>query len=189
MVQFKYGGRKYYKTETAFLDAIGEKPSGLKVTIFEEIEKHDALEYKKNLILQREREEQLSVILEDNQEVQTLTEIKKEILKMPQNWTTKAILKRFENRGMSTKTFKNMATDTTIKKYLLHQGPNSVEWYKLLLSLHGFKLDEEYNEGYDYRNHKYKTSKTDASRLENYHKAKEELKQEKKNDKKKSTSV
>jgi len=189
MVQFKYGSRKYYKTEAAFLDAIGEDSSGLKVTIFEEIEKHDALEYKKNLILQREREQQLSVILEDNQEVQTLTEIKKEILKMPQNWTTKAILKRFENRGMSSKSFKNMVNDTTIKKYLLHQGPNSIEWYKLLLKIHGFKLEEEYNSGYGHRTYKHKKVKTDPSRLANYLQAKEELKLEKKNDKKKSTSV
>jgi hypothetical protein len=189
MVKFKYGGRKYYKTESAFLDAIGDRHTDIQVTIFEEIETHDALEHKKNIILQREREEQLSVILEDNQEVQTLTQIKNEITKCPDNWTKKAILKKFETRGLSSKTFKNMITDVSIRKYLLHEGPNTINWYKLLLSLHGFKLDDEYNSGYDHRTYKHKKVKTDPSRLANYLQAKEELKLEKKNDKKKSTSV
>jgi len=186
-VHKRYGGFKYYKTEAAFLDAIG-KESTATVTVYEETESGSAGEYKKNVILQREREEQLLVILEDNQEIQTLTQIKNEISKCTENWTTKSILKRFENRGLSAKTLKNMVTDPTIKKYLLHQGPNSVEWYKLLLKIHGFKLDDEYN-GYDYRNHKHKISKTDPVRLENYLQAKDELKKEKKNDKKKNTSI
>ena len=58
----------------------------------------------------------------------------------------------------------------------------------MILSLHGFKLDDEYNDGYDYRNHKQKTIKTDSVRLANYLQAKVELKQERKNEKKNITN-
>jgi len=190
-VQRKYSV-KFFKTEAAFLDSISVDDNST-LTIYEEIESGTAGEYKKNIILQREREEQLSVILEDNQEIQTLTQIKNEINSQIQAigkesytgdsshyWTIKSILKKFENRGLSAKTLKNMVADATIKKYLLHQGPNSVEWYKLLLKIHGFKLDVEYSDGYDYRNRKSKIGKTDPLRLKNYLQAKEELKQEKK---------
>jgi Tfp pilus assembly pilus retraction ATPase PilT len=59
MVQFRgYNGRKYYKTEASFMEAINQHHDRAIVTIFEEVEQHNALEYKNNLITQRERENQ-----------------------------------------------------------------------------------------------------------------------------------
>jgi hypothetical protein len=38
-----YSGRKYYKTEAAFMEAINKHHTKATVTIFEEVEQHNAL--------------------------------------------------------------------------------------------------------------------------------------------------
>jgi hypothetical protein len=184
-----YSGRKYYKTETAFLEAIGSSHAKATVTIFEEVESHNALEYKSNLILQREREQQLAVILDDNKEVGVLNQIKSEIEKFEKEriankgnsstqWVVRSILRKFENRGMSFKMFKGMITDNSIRNFLIYNGPNSLEWYKLLFTCHNFSKIEE-----SYGSVKNPTI-VDKTRVDNFNRAKEEVKQEKKNEKK-----
>jgi hypothetical protein len=183
-----YSGRKYYKTEAAFMEAINKHHTKATVTIFEEVEQHNALEYKNNLITQREREEQLQIILEDNQEVAVLHQIKEIIntLDTEKNYTIRDILRKFSSRGMNAKTFKNMLTDRDVRKFMLYTGPSTKEWYKLLLQIHNFKMDEKY---YDYRSGaKYK--EVEKERLDNFKLAKEELKREKKDGKKEeNTSI
>ena len=185
-----YSGRKYYKTEAAFLEAINKHHTKATVTIFEEVEQHNAIEYKNNLITQREREDQLQILLEDNQEVAVLHQIKDIInsLDKEKNYTIRGILRRFSSRGMTAKTFKSMVTDHDVRKFMLYTGPSTKEWYKLLLQIHNFKMEEKYQIGYDYRSGaKYKEVEKD--RLDNFKLAKEELKREKKNAKKEDTSV
>ena len=185
-----YSGRKYYKTEAAFLEAICIKDTKATVTIFEEVEQHNAIEYKNNLITQREREDQLQILLEDNQEVAVLHQIKDIIssLDKEKNYTIRGILRKFSSRGMTAKTFKSMVTDHDVRKFMLYTGPSTKEWYKLLLQIHSFKMEEKYQIGYDYRSGaKYKEVEKD--RLDNFKLAKEELKREKKNAKKEDTSV
>ena len=185
-----YSGRKYYKTEAAFLEAINKHHTKATVTIFEEVEQHNAIEYKNNLITQREREDQLQILLEDNQEVAVLHQIKDIInsLDKEKNYTIRGILRRFSSRGMTAKTFKSMLTDPDVRKFMLYTGPSTKEWYKLLLQIHNFKMEEKYQIGYDYRSGaKYKEVEKD--RLDNFKLAKEELKREKKNAKKEDTSV
>ena len=185
-----YSGRKYYKTEAAFMEAIGKHHTKATVTIFEEVEQHNAIEYKNNLITQREREDQLQILLEDNQEVAVLHQIKDIInsLDKEKNYTIRGILRKFSSRGMTAKTFKSMVTDHDVRKFMLYTGPSTKEWYKLLLQIHNFKMEEKYQIGYDYRSGaKYKEVEKD--RLDNFKLAKEELKREKKNAKKEDTSV
>lgn len=185
-----YSGRKYYKTEAAFMDAINKHHTKATVTIFEEVEQHNALEYKNNLITQREREDQLQIILEDNKEISILHQIKEIIasLETEKSYTIRGILRRFSSRGMNVQTFKNMLTDRDVRKFMLYTGPSTKEWYKLLLQVHNFKMDEKYQIGYDYRSGaKYKD--VEKERLDNFKLAKEELKLEKKNAKKEDTSV
>ena len=185
-----YSGRKYYKTEAAFLEAINKHHTKATVTIFEEAEQHNALEYKNNLITQREREDQLQILLEDNQEVAVLHQIKDIInsLDKEKNYTIRGILRKFSSRGMTAKTFKSMVTDHDVRKFMLYTGPSTKEWYKLLLQIHNFKMDEKYQIGYEYRSGaKYK--EVEKERLDNFKLAKEELKREKKNAKKEDTSV
>ena len=103
-----YSGRKYYKTEAAFLEAINKHHTKATVTIFEEVEQHNAIEYKNNLITQREREDQLQILLEDNQEVAVLHQIKDIInsLDKEKNYIIRGILRKFSSHGMTAKTFK-----------------------------------------------------------------------------------
>jgi hypothetical protein len=181
MVQFGgYSSRKYYKTEAAFMEAINKHHTKATVTIFEEVELHNAIEYKNNLISQREREDQLQILLEDNQEVVVLHQIKEIInsLDKEENYTIHVILRKFSSRGMNAKTFKNMLTDRDVRKFMLYTGPSTKEWYKLLLQIHNFKMDEKYQVGYD-----YKFKDVEKERLDNFKLAKEELKKEKKNGK------
>ena len=185
-----YSGRKYYKTEAAFLEAINKHHTKATVTIFEEVEQHNAIEYKNNLITQREREDQLQILLEDNQEVAVLHQIKDIInsLDKEKNYIIRGILRKFSSHGMTAKTFKNMVTDHDVRKFMLYTGPSTKEWYKLLFQIHNFKMEEKYQIGYDYRSGaKYKEVEKD--RLDNFKLAKEELKREKKNAKKEDTSV
>lgn len=185
-----YSGRKYYKTEAAFLEAINKHHTKATVTIFEEVEQHNAIEYKNNLITQREREDQLQILLEDNQEVAVLHQIKDIInsLDKEKNYIIRGILRKFSSHGMTAKTFKNMVTGHDVRKFMLYTGPSTKEWYKLLLQIHNFKMEEKYQIGYDYRSGaKYKEVEKD--RLDNFKLAKEELKREKKNAKKEDTSV
>lgn len=173
-----YAGSKNYKSETAFLDAITDNHDRATVTIYEEVEPaQSALEYKRNIITQRDREQQLSVLLDDNQEVKTIGKIREEIKKINtegNKWVINDIMKKFDSRGLSIKTFKNLVTSANTRLFLLYKGPNSVEWYKLLLSVHKFQMDEEYYAGYK------KTQKVDTDRFENFKKAKEELRLENK---------
>jgi len=181
-----YSGRKYYKTEAAFMEAINTHHTKATVTIFEEVEQHSAIDYKNNLITQREREDQLQILLEDNQEVAVLHQIKEIInsLDTGKNHVIRGILRRLSSRGMSAKTFKSMLTDYEVKKFLLYTGPNSVDWYKLLLQIHNFNMiEDKYQVGYE----KYK--EVEKERLDNFKLAKEEFKKEKKNAKKEDTSI
>jgi hypothetical protein len=173
-----YSARKYYKTEAAFMDAINKHHTKATVTIFEEVEQHNALEYKNNLITQREREDQLQIILEDNKEISILHQIKEIIasLETEKSYTIRGILRRFSSRGMNVQTFKNMLTDRDVRKFMLYTGPSTKDWYKLLLQVHNFKMDEKYQIGYS-----AKHKDVEKERLDNFKLAKEELKLEKKN--------
>lgn len=185
MVQFGgYStGRKYYKTEAAFMEAVGKNHTKATVTIFEEVEQHSALDYKNNLITQREREDQLQILLEDNKEVSVLHQIKECISKLDskKNYTIIGILRKFSSRGMTAKTFKSMLTDRDVRKFFLYTGPSSKEWYKLLLQIHNFKMEDKYQIGYDYRVGGTKYKEVEKGRFDNFKSAKEELKREKKN--------
>lgn len=163
---------RFYKTEAAFLAAVRDNDTRAEVTIFEEIEPtQNAAEYKKNHLMQRGREEQLSVILDNNSEVSTVLRIKEILSEIQGNWTAARIVRLLESKGMSAKSFKSLVS--AYRTFFLYKGPNSVEWYKLILQLHNFKFEEElisYN----------KTTKIDESRVNNFKQAKEELKKEKK---------
>lgn len=181
------GGRKYFKTEAAFMDymtLLSRRSNSNRaiVTIYQEVESHNALEYKNNLITQREREHQLQIILEDNKEIEILCQIKNELKNIydKNNATMRVIMKNFDNRGLSVKEFKKLVADQSVRKFLLYKGPSSKEWYKLLRQVHGFKMESEYPILYDWKTKSYKKQKVEPERLENFKLACEELKKEKK---------
>jgi hypothetical protein len=175
---------KFYKSESTFLDAISgvRKGSVTSVKIFEEVESHDsAYEYKKSLITQRERDDQLNMILNDDKELQILYQIKKIIqdhsniesqrtrVKPPANRRNvgNEILERFDSRGMNIKNFKGMFSNITLKNYIIYTGPSTKEWYKLILQIQKFKMDiTKFNNS---------VLEVEKERIENYNLAKKEI--------------
>jgi hypothetical protein len=181
MVQFRgYNGRKYYKTEASFMEAINQHHDRAIVTIFEEVEQHNALEYKNNLITQRDRENQLKVLLEDDSETGILMSIKQQLEDSKVNSREiRYIIKKLNSKGLSKKTFKEIINDQGIRKFILYKGPDTKQWYKDILTLHKFQIQNEYTDGYDWRNKKYNLKKIEQSRLDNIEAAKKEIKSEK----------
>lgn len=189
MVQFRgYKGRKYYKTEASFMEAISQHHDRAIVTIFEEVEQHNALEYKNNLITQRDRENQLKVLLEDDSETGVLMSIKQQLEDSKINSREiRYIIKKLNSKGLTKKSFKEIINDQDVRKFILYKGPNTKQWYKDILTIHNFQIQNEYTDGYDWRNKKYNLKKIEQSRLDNIEAAKKEIKREK--NEKKNISV
>lgn len=189
MVQFRgYNGRKYYKTEASFMEAISQHHDKAIVTIFEEVEQHNALEYKNNLITQRDRENQLKVLLEDDSETGVLMSIKQQLEDSKINSREiRYIIKKLNSKGLTKKSFKEIINDQDVRKFILYKGPNTKQWYKDILTIHNFQIQNEYTDGYDWRNKKYNLKKIEQSRLDNIEAAKKEIKREK--NEKKNISV
>jgi len=181
MVQFRgYNGRKYYKTEASFMEAINQHHDRAIVTIFEEIEQHNALEYKNNLITQRDRENQLKVLLEDDSETGVLMSIKQQLEDSKINSREiRYIIKKLNSKGLTKKSFKEIINDQDVRKFILYKGPNTKQWYKDILTIHNFQIQNEYTDGYDWRNKKYNLKKIEQPRLDNIEAAKKEIKSEK----------
>lgn len=181
-----YHETKFYKSESTFLDAISRvrKGSVTSVKIFEEVESHDsAYEYKKSLITQRERDDQLNMILNDDKELQILYQIKKIIqdhsniesqrTRVTRRNVGNEILERFESRGMNIKNFKGMFSNITLKNYIIYTGPSTKEWYKLILQIQKFKMDiTKFPRGFEPRTSVLELEK---ERIENYNLAKKEI--------------
>lgn len=177
-----YSGRKYYKTETAFLEAINKYHEKAIVTIYEEVEQHKAIEYKNNILTQRDRDNQLKVIIEDDKELSALISFKKQLEDSEiNNRQVRYILKKLNSKGLSKKSFKEIISDQDIRKFVLYQGPNTKQWYKDILSLHNFQIQKSYTDGYDWKSKKYIQKSIDQLRLDNIEAAKKEIKNEKKN--------
>lgn len=180
MVRY-YHETKFYKSESTFLDATSgvRKGSIASVKIFEEVESHDsAYEYKKSLITQKERDDQLNMILNDDKELQILYQIKKIIQEHIQTTLPVSgrvvrrnvgneILERFDSRGMNIKNFKGMFSNITLKNYIIYTGPSTKEWYKLILQIQKFKMDiTKFNNS---------VLEFEKERIENYNLAKKEI--------------
>ena len=175
-----YHETKFYKSESTFLDAISgvRKGSIASVKVFEEVESHDsAYEYKKSLITQRERDDQLNMILNDDKELQILYQIKKIIqdhsniesqrTRVTRRNVGNEILERFDSRGMNIKNFKGMFSNITLKNYIIYTGPSTKEWYKLILQIQKFKMDiTKFNNS---------VLEFEKERIENYNLAKKEI--------------
>jgi hypothetical protein len=192
MVTYYHHETKFYRSESTFLNAIRglSENSIASVKVFEEIESNDsAYEYKKNLITQRERDEQLSIILSENKELQILYQIKNIIQEHIRDTCVESqrtlpvsgrvvkrnigndIIERFNSRGVTLKNFKGIFSNNVYKNYLIYTGPSTKEWYKLILQIHKFKISDTYSSSKFTKN----ILKVDKERIENYNLAKKEL--------------
>ena len=182
VVDSKYH-KKTFRSEKAFLDFIAfAKKNKWKVNynieIYEITESHDNSEvYFDSFITRKERDEQLSVLLDNNIEIQTIQTINSMVeehcksLKKPHRYFQK-YLHDISLVDSNYASFKNVISCFDIRRAFLYDGPSSVEWYKTILLVHNFKFEVEIKVG---RN-KVAISQ---ERIENFQTAKKELKTKK----------
>lgn len=182
MVSSKYHKRTF-RTEKTFLDFISHARKNkykvnYKIQIYELVEEHsDSDVYIDSFLTQKERDEQLSVLLENNVEVQTLQKVNElineycESVEKP-NKNLRKYQHSISLMDSTFDSFKKVVSDYDIRRAFLYHGPNSVEWFKTILSMHNFKFETEVKIG---RN-KVAVSQ---ERIENYREAKKQLKSKK----------
>lgn len=82
MVTHGTSGATFYRSERNFLESVSDnsysyRSGKSKVTIYEEVEgEQPIVEYKNKVLLQKEREEQLSLILDSDPTIMILNEIR-----------------------------------------------------------------------------------------------------------------
>ncbi len=172
--------KRSFKTEKTFLDFIdsiknSKYSKNYKVSIYGLLEEHDNSDlYLDSFLTQKERDEQLSSLLYDNIEVSTIQKINSLILahielekdSSKKFITFKNYLKQIKLSTLSQASFKKIInSDPKIRIAFLYEGPNTIEWYQTILSLHNFKFDKQYHVG---RN----TFQVDDSRIQNFMQAK-----------------
>ena len=182
VVDSKYHKRTF-RSEKTFMDFIAvAKRNKWKVNysieIYEMVESHDNSEvYLDSFITRKERDEQLSVLLDNNIEIQTIQTINSMVLDHCKSLTKphRYFQKYLHNISLvdsNYESFKNVISDFDIRRAFLYDGPSSVEWYKTILSVHNFKFEVEIKVG------KNKVT-ISQERIENFKQAKKERKTKK----------
>ena len=181
-VDSKYHKRTF-RSEKTFLDFIATVRNSkykvnYKIEIYELVEKHDSSDvYLDSFLIQKERDEQLSVLLENNVEIQTLQKVNELINQHCDshervNRNLRKYLHNISLMDSNFASFKKVVTDYDIRRAFLYDGPSSVEWYKTILSVHNFKFEVEIKVG------KNKVT-ISQERIQNFQTAKKELKAKK----------
>lgn len=136
---------RFYKSERAFLSANNINSSS-KVIVYEEVETGITGEIYGNILKQKEREQQLNVILgtadEYSEKFMKLVNMYKEITS-EEDRNKKYYLKNFKIIGPDKKKISSFLTGK--KRYFLMYVSNSVEWYKTLLECHNFTTINTFN--------------------------------------------
>ena len=156
----KYTWSKTFRKEGALLNAIrlnDNYQTNYVVRVFEETSSCAAQDYKKGYITQKEREEQLDMMMDDESSMKYLFAIKNKlkeiceaIAKEPKDPKVrhhynskdripKSILNQFKIGGLCKSTFNNIIGNYESKKYLLLEVSQEQEWYEMLLRAHSFR--------------------------------------------------
>lgn len=135
---------KFFFSESAYLKATHQEDKR-KIFIFEMIDGGiESGNYSQSLFLNRERENQLSSIFNELDEFtvnysklkQMFEELCPEIKSF---YTNKSEISKNFKIINDKKSFKSYISQPRIKKYLLLQVSDSIEWYEQLLKCHNFK--------------------------------------------------
>lgn len=158
-----------YKSEQMFLDNCKDKSN---VAIYEMVEyHHDAKEYKNQLLKQRERDEQLSIVLDETSDSAKISRFRNKLIELrPEDYYTKKIIKSLNKDGLNLRAFRIIAGN--YKEFLLHKVSNDVEWFEILLDIYSFRMEKVHGG--------YQKIETDQTTIDNFNKAKENLKKRKK---------
>ena len=184
LIQSKYDTKviKKEKEFLKFLQMTNKNSFSFKIKIFTLSEEYDdSKSYFDSFITQKERDEQLKTLLDDDTVIGTIQKINNlisehlEIIKKgSENSSFKKYLQDIKLLELNPKSFKEViASDSSIRRSFLYHGPSSLDWYKTILSIHNFVFQEEYKIG---RN----LVKVSQERIDNFREAKKQLKSEKK---------
>ena len=179
---------KVYRSEAEFMKKCHES-SRYEVSIYQKVETHQAGNYLTHLKVSRERDDQLSVLLDDDrgQEIANVNHFRELLIKYKPTtkenrvWNTQSILNSLQNDGVSYQTFKKIASN--FREWLLYDISNEEEWYEALLRCHNFTglLPSRTKSRWVYGTGSVKTEiPTPPEALSNFEKAKLKIKQEKK---------
>jgi hypothetical protein len=185
IIQSKYDTRviKKEKEFLKFLQLHSKSSFNFKIKIFTLSEEYDdSKSYFDSFITQKERDEQLKTLLDDDSIIGTIQKINNMITehlqlsndKRTENYSFNKYLQNIKLLELNQKSFKEViASDSSIRRAFLYHGPSSTDWYKTILSIHNFLFEEEYKIG---RN----IVKVTQERIDNFREAKKQLKSEKK---------
>jgi anion-transporting ArsA/GET3 family ATPase len=187
LIQSRYDTRviKKEKEFLKFLQMHSKSGANFKIKIFTLSEEYDdSKSYFDSFITQKERDEQLKTLLEDDSVIATIQKINVLISehmelnkKSHENSSFKKYLQDIKLLELNQKSFKEViVSDSCIRRAFLYHGPPTIEWYKTILSIHNFLFEEEYKVG---RN----MVKVTQERIDNFREAKKQLKSEKKSKK------
>jgi hypothetical protein len=187
LIQSRYDIRviKKEKEFLKFLQMHSKSGANFKIKIFTLSEEYDdSKSYFDSFITQKERDEQLKTLLEDDSVIATIQKINNLISshmelnkKSHENSSFKKYLQDIKLLELNQKSFKEViASDSCIRRAFLYHGPSTIEWYKTILSIHNFLFEEEYKVGRS-------MVKVTQERIDNFREAKKQLKLEKKSGK------
>ena len=174
---------RVFKTEADFVTHIHESDRN-EVVIYDEVERSTAGKLKTHIISQRERDEQLTLLLDDddNSELKKINDFKNMLVSLkPEATYTKQILNSLKNIGMTKKAFERIVNHH--RMFLLYDVSSKTEWYECLLKCHNF-ISIPIKRSYDYREKKSIEHPIPPENLEGFKLAKESLKKSKKISKK-----
>jgi hypothetical protein len=184
----RYGrGGKFFTSEKAYLTATHKDDTRLlhilEVSSINGIKSGD---YYTSLLLERERDEQLSLILDESDNfTRNFAILKRKFEELcPSDdkttyrsyYTTSSDMGKMLKMVNEKKDFSSIASQNQYKRFLLHAMPPSVEWFESLLKCHNFK---ELSDVYQMVGGNRRLVVTDE-RKENFLKAKENLRNSKK---------
>lgn len=165
-----------------FLQMTNKSSYNYTIKIFTLSEEYkDSKVYFDSFITQKEREEQLKTLLEDDcvvASIQKINNLLTEFLSenatgQRKDYSLQKYLKEIKIVTLNQKSFKSIiASDPSIRRSFLYFGPDSVDWYKTILSIHNFKFENEFKVGRS-------KVKVDQHRIDNFNEAKKQLKLEK----------
>jgi hypothetical protein len=164
----KYGKVRYYNTHTQLMNNIRDVSDGIIDVYVLEEEIPDAREYKRSERIREERNAKLNEIVNSGESlVSNLMELRKILKDYSDRGSSKAnrLYRYMLKNGLDNRTFKNMINNYSNKYWILYEGPDTVEWYELILKLHNFRILSNPN--------------ADEIRHNNFDKAKSNLKNKK----------
>ncbi len=133
---------KVYKSYAVLMNNVDDNREG-KIDVYELSESFDdSAQFKRSQKEQRERNESLDMILNEDSDPAKVRKIQQLMIDFEGDdvsWSFDKIMARFRIGGLNKENFKRILNKHNHRHYILYEGPDTVEWYETVLSLHNVK--------------------------------------------------